>query len=344
MTASLLLSPEAWRAAGSHFEYRGQRIFYRDSGASAKPALLLIHGFPTASWDWHTLWDGLSARFRLIAPDMIGFGFSAKPRGYGYSIHDQADLHAALCARLGVSEVHVLAHDYGVSVAQELLARNESALLPPLLAGEGRGGGVPAQAESRHPPAFGRIGTDSMSVPLEPNAPPQAVGGVLKLLSIAFLNGGLFPETHRPRSVQKLLLSPLGPLVSRLMNERSFRKSFSAVFGPDTKPGDAELRSFWALIAYNDGGRIMHELIRYILDRRQHRERWLAAMQKTAVPLRVINGPVDPVSGAHMVARYRELIPNPDTVSLPGIGHYPQVEAPQAVLDAFLQFHDSRLP
>ncbi|ROH91965.1 alpha/beta hydrolase [Stagnimonas aquatica] len=297
-------SPEAWRAAGAHFDYRGQRIYYRDSGASAKPALLLIHGFPSASWDWHGLWAPLAERFRLIAPDMIGFGFSTKPRGWGYSIHDQADLHAALCARLGVSEVHVLAHDYGVSVAQELLARHEAAFLPPPFTGEGRG------------------------------------GGVLRLRSIVFLNGGLFPETHRPRPIQKLLLSPLGPLVSRLFNERGFRKSFSAVFGPDTKPSAAELAAFWQLVAYNDGGRIMHELIRYILDRRQHRERWLSAMQRTAVPMRLINGPVDPVSGAHMVARYRELIAAPDVVSLPGIGHYPQVEAPQAVLDAFLQFHD----
>ncbi len=128
-------SPEAWRAAGAHFDYRGQRIYYRDSGASAKPALLLIHGFPSASWDWHDLWAPLAERFRLIAPDMIGFGFSAKPRGWGYSIHDQADLHLALCARLGVSEVHVLAHDYGVSVAQELLARHEASLPPPPLAG-----------------------------------------------------------------------------------------------------------------------------------------------------------------------------------------------------------------
>lgn len=297
-------SPEAWRAAGCYFDYRGQRIYYRDSGVTTKPALLLIHGFPSASWDWHGLWAPLAERFRLIAPDMIGFGFSAKPRGWGYSIHDQADLHAALCARLGLSEVHVLAHDYGVSVAQELLARHEAALLPPPLAGEGRG------------------------------------GDVLGLRSIVFLNGGLFPETHRPRTIQKLLLSPLGPLVSRLFNERGFRKSFSAVFGPDTQPSEAELAAFWQLVAYHDGGRIMHELIRYILDRRQHRERWLSAMQQSAVPMRLINGPVDPVSGAHMVARYRELIATPDVVSLPGIGHYPQVEAPQAVLDAFLQFHD----
>ena len=51
-----------------------------------------------------------------------------------------------------------------------------------------------------------------------------------------------------------------------------------------------------------------------------------------------MNGAVDPVSGAHMAARYRELIPHPDIVSLEGIGHYPMVEAPQAVLEALLAF------
>ena len=50
-------------------------------------------------------------------------------------------------------------------------------------------------------------------------------------------------------------------------------------------------------------------------------------------------GPLDPVSGAHLAARYRELIAGADIVSLPGIGHYPQIEAPQAVLDAFFAFH-----
>jgi pimeloyl-ACP methyl ester carboxylesterase len=56
--------------------------------------------------------------------------------------------------------------------------------------------------------------------------------------------------------------------------------------------------------------------------------------------LRVIDGEVDPISGGHMVERYRELIPNPDTVLLPGIGHYPQTEAPAQVLKHYLAFRD----
>ena len=56
------------------------------------------------------------------------------------------------------------------------------------------------------------------------------------------------------------------------------------------------------------------------------------------MPLRFVNGPEDPVSGRHMAERYRELVPNPDVVLLDGIGHYPQLEAPEHVLEAFLAF------
>lgn len=284
-----LPSPQQWRERGAGFEHRGHPIFYLDEGAG-DTALLCIHGFPTASWDWAPVWDELRRRHaRVVTLDMIGFGFSAKPRDYDYSLVDQADIHLELLDRLGIKRVHVLAHDYGVSVAQEILAR---------------------ELEGRGP----------------------------RLLSTALLNGGLFPETHRAVLMQKLLLGPLGGLISRLAGEAQFRKNFSAVFGPQTKPSDPELSAFWELISREDGQRLFHKLIGYIPERRRMRERWVGALQKTRVPLRLINGPEDPVSGAHMVARYRELVPNPDVVSLPGIGHYPQVEAPEQVLAALAGF------
>jgi len=61
----------------------------------------------------------------VVAPDLIGFGWSDKPRAYDYSIIDQATLCEGLLRELGAERVHVLAHDYGDSVAQELLARHE---------------------------------------------------------------------------------------------------------------------------------------------------------------------------------------------------------------------------
>ena len=85
----------------------------------------------------------------------------------------------------------------------------------------------------------------------------------------------------------------------------------------------------------------MHKLIAYIPERRVQRDRWVQAMQRGEVPLRVIDGAVDPISGEHMVARYEALIPNPDTVLLPDIGHYPHTEAPVQVLKHYLAFRET---
>lgn len=283
-----------WHAAGRTFSFSGHDIFYRETAGPANaPVLFLLHGFPTSSFDFHAVWDALAARFRVVTADMLGFGFSAKPRDARYSIFTQADLFEALAAHLGISSPHLLAHDYGDTVAQELLARN-------------------GDRSSRR----------------------------LRIESVCLLNGGLFPETHRALLTQKLLASPLGFLVARLMRERRFRKTFSAIFGPGTKPAADELAEYWAVVSERDGQLLFPKLIGYMAERRQNRERWVGALRDASVPVRLIDGVEDTISGGHMARRYRELIPNPDVVELPGIGHYPQVEAPEAVLRAVMEFHD----
>jgi pimeloyl-ACP methyl ester carboxylesterase len=140
--------------------------------------------------------------------------------------------------------------------------------------------------------------------------------------------------------LQKLLLSPVGPLVARAASRASLASSLRRIFGPDTQPDDGLIDAFWTLMQHNEGASVMHRLIRYIPERRRQRERWVGAMQQAKVPLKLIDGLLDPISGAHMVARYRQLVPDADVTELPRIGHYPQAEAPQAVLAAYLQFRD----
>ncbi|TQV81303.1 alpha/beta hydrolase [Exilibacterium tricleocarpae] len=286
-----LISVDTWKAHGEFTRLRGYEIFYMDTHDHDKPTVLLIHGFPTASWDWTKIWPGLAQHYRLVAMDLLGFGFSDKPDPHTYSIMEQADLCEGLIEKLQLGRFHVLAHDYGDTVAQELLARQN--------AGTGSG----------------------------------------NWLSVCFLNGGLFPETHRARLIQKLLLSPLGPLINRVLSKPAFERSMNSVFGPDTKATRDELDGFWQLINTKNGKHLFHNLITYIRDRRQHRERWLEALRDSAVPLGLINGSVDPVSGAHMVARFEQLVGNNHFIrALPAIGHYPQVEAPEQVLEAYTEF------
>ena len=170
----------AWHERGTSLPLGGHRLFLQQADGAGTGTLLCIHGFPTASWDWHALWPGLGADYgRVLAPDLLGFGWSDKPAGHHYSVLEQADLCEALLRAQGVTRVHLLAHDLGDSVAQELLARD--------LERRERGG---AAAE-------------------------------LRIVSAVLLNGGLFPETHRPRLVQRLLLTPLGPLLARAFTRRA---------------------------------------------------------------------------------------------------------------------------
>ena len=280
-----------WKNEGEFIQVCGHRIFTKEAGDTTLPTLLLIHGFPTSSWDWQPIWNDLKQHFHLVALDMLGFGFSDKPNNRDYTIHGQADIVEAVVTAKSLTQLHVLAHDYGDTVAQELLARQ--------LDGKGAG----------------------------------------EWLSCCFLNGGLFPETHRALLTQKLLLSPLGPIVNKLAGYSQFKTNFSAVFGENTKPTETELQTFWVLINENNGKHIFHNLITYMRDRKQHRNRWVAALQNSNIPLALINGSVDPVSGAHMVARYKELKCRLDYLGeLPGIGHYPQVEDPVGVVEHFYSF------
>jgi pimeloyl-ACP methyl ester carboxylesterase len=274
---------EAWRAGGATWRWRGHDIFWRTAGAG--PVVLLIHGFPTASWDWAAIWDALAARYQLLTLDMIGFGFSAKPIEFHYTIGAQADLCEALLARAGVRRYQIVAHDYGDTVAQELLAR-------------------------------------------------QTEGAAARLDGAVLLNGGLFPETHRPLATQRLLASPLGGLVARATTFPRFAQAMRRICARPLP--DAEIAAMWARVEEGGGRRVMSKLIGYMAERRAQRARWVGPLVARRVPVRLINGTDDPISGGHMVARYRELVRDPDIVALAGVGHYPQVEAPAEVAAAAL--------
>ncbi|WP_438950362.1 alpha/beta fold hydrolase [Psychrobacter submarinus] len=288
-----------WRQQGELESINGQQIFTRTGGDKSAPALVLIHGYPSASWDWEGMWQALTQRYYVITLDMLGFGFSAKPKDARYLITEQADIFEYYLHKLNITDYHILAHDYGDTVAQELLARQRE-----------------GSAKQR-------------------------------IASVCLLNGGLFPETHKPVLIQKLLLSPLGPFVSKLITKRKFADNLRRIFGPNTPPTPEVVDSLWQLLNHNNGLAVMHKLIDYMPQRQQHRERWVEAIIESNVPVKLINGSKDPISGQHMAQRYRQLISNASNANdvnvteLTQLGHYPQLEDAEAVTTAYLQFRDS---
>lgn len=116
---------EAWERAGGWLDTEQGRVFVRDVPATepdGSPPLLVLHGFPTCSFDFRPVLDELALNRRVVLFDQLGFGLSDKPdRRYG--IHLQADTTEAVVRALGLDTVDLLTHDMGDSVGGELLAR-----------------------------------------------------------------------------------------------------------------------------------------------------------------------------------------------------------------------------
>ncbi|MGH7269195.1 MAG: alpha/beta fold hydrolase [Polyangiaceae bacterium] len=123
----------AWRDSGSFADVEGHRIYMTRREGRGK-TILLLHGYPSSSYDFRPLLDRL-AGLRVVAFDFLGFGLSDKPRRHIYSLHGQADLAEAIAERLGGGPVWLVAHDMGTSVATELLARSIEGRLRMKLAG-----------------------------------------------------------------------------------------------------------------------------------------------------------------------------------------------------------------
>lgn len=132
LLTSTSFSPQvsAWLECGRHHSVCGRRVFVIDTapGQTRGTPLVLMHGFPTSSFDYHLVLPELAKRRRVVLFDLPGAGFSDKPERYSYSLFEQADVVEALLTRLGLQRPHVVAHDLSVSIACELLARQQRKL------------------------------------------------------------------------------------------------------------------------------------------------------------------------------------------------------------------------
>jgi pimeloyl-ACP methyl ester carboxylesterase len=125
-----VLPPEvvAWRDGGRAISTDVGSIFVR-SGDGEGPTILLLHGYPSSSFDFRGVTPQLAGR-RWLTLDFLGFGLSDKPRPHRYSLFEQADVVERVVGDATDGPVVLLAHDMGTSVATELLARDLHGRLP----------------------------------------------------------------------------------------------------------------------------------------------------------------------------------------------------------------------
>jgi len=108
----------------------GHRIFYREAGDPAKPAIVLLHGYPTSSFMFRDLIPRLAGDFHVIAPDHLGFGLSDAPPAteFRYTFDALTDITAALLTQLEVERYAVYVQDYGAPIGWRLALRDPSAI------------------------------------------------------------------------------------------------------------------------------------------------------------------------------------------------------------------------
>jgi pimeloyl-ACP methyl ester carboxylesterase len=120
-----ITTASGWEAIGRHRDLCGHRVFTIDAppiGAEVHEPLLVLHGFPTSSFDYAAVLDPLRQGRRVLLLDGLGYGLSSKPDLH-YTMTLQADLVAAFVAELAVTRLALLTHDMGDTVGGELLAR-----------------------------------------------------------------------------------------------------------------------------------------------------------------------------------------------------------------------------
>jgi pimeloyl-ACP methyl ester carboxylesterase len=273
---------DSWISGGARRAISGSphELFVRQDGPITGKPVTLLHGFPTSSFDWAGVLPNLTGTgYRVTTLDFLGYGSSDKPYPYRYSLIEQASLVQAVWRDLGIDRTALVAHDYGVSVAQELLSRDPD-----------------------------------------------------RIESMAWLNGGMFPDLHRPADFQRHLADLSGEDAEAYITETLYRRALLGVFGRPVS--DQTLGEMWIDFSRSRGARVAPALLGYMAERREHAARWSHAVERYSGLQTFIWGPADPISGSHVLPRIRDKAPLASIIVLdnpPPVGHFPQVEAPRLV-------------
>ena len=299
---------DAWRDRGAYFSWQPPGttaapvdVFHVEAGDPEAPVLLLVHGFPTSSIDWVDVAAGLEGRFRVCALDFPGYGFSDKPRGWGYSLARDAQLlEHYLDHVVGADTAVVVAHDRGASVALLFALQ---------------------RAERRS------------ATPLE---------------HLVLSNGNIYLPLSNLTDFQRLVLDAgtadrvLAATTSELLADGLGASTFT----PPRRSPDPEIDALAATFAHDDGVKVLHETIQYLVERSQNEEAWLERLATSGLPTTVVWGLDDTVSpprvAAHVWNRFLMTKPGRNSLYfLPGANHYVQVDRPDAFVAVVLHTLDT---
>jgi pimeloyl-ACP methyl ester carboxylesterase len=264
----------AWKASGQYFTWQSTlpenqgkpavQIFYTCFGDETKPAMLMVHGFPTSTFDFRLLSQELKTDFRMCMLDFPGYGFSDKPAGgYRYSLKDDALLLWHFVSKVvPMREFSLLSHDRGDSVSLALLSLYQEA--------SGASSAKPFQITHQY------ILNGNVYLPLAnlTEFQKRMLDPATSAAAVKAVNAGM-------------LAAGMG----------------STTFTPALKPDDPVVKAMAAQFAYQSGVQVLPATIQYLNERKEMEVTYLQVLSRSAVPVTLIWGVHDTIAPVR-VAEY----------------------------------------
>lgn len=161
----------------------------------------------------------------------------------------------------------------------------------------------------------------------------------LSIESLTLTNGSVFIEMAHLAPAQHLLRNrAIGPAFAKLANYPVFRRSMRKLFAEPDAIEESELALMWQLLARDHGAERMAQIIRYLDDRHRFARRWNGALERFDRPTLILWGARDPVAVLPIGERLARTVRGARLRVLHDLGHYPQIEGPDAFAEELLAF------
>ena len=290
-------SVKDWVAAGHYIDFNGHQIFVHSSGPESKEGVLVVHGYPGSSWDFSGVVGPVAEQARIVVPDMLGFGHSDTPLTGTFKDNFSLLKQADL---------------YEAVAADEGL---ETVILVAHDMGQS-------------------VGLELMSRQEEGKLPFRIKHAIL-------LNGSTLVDMVQLTPGQQKSLKMPDKALDKAAPPEEWHKDIAPSYGSKMQSSKEKLNMALdcqvAQIYANDGGRVMSNIVRYLLERKEFYDRWVGTFTNfRSAPMTVIWGKDDPVAVEPMADRVKAWRPETDLYKLEGVGHWPSIEAPDFIAEAII--------
>ncbi len=155
-------------------------------------------------------------------------------------------------------------------------------------------------------------------------------------------NGTVHLELAKLTVSQRLLRDPrIGPVFAALATRGFFARKMRALFADPSKLSDEAVDMMWQSLEHGGGRRRLPAISRYLEERIRFRSRWVGALLELDLPTHILWGRAEPIAVPATAERHHREITGATLTWLEGVGHYPQVEAPERWCEALLAWLDA---